>query len=287
MQSREYSSTHLRPTPEEPPPASAVRLFDAHCHLQDDCFSGRVEETIARAKERHVASMMCCGCREDDWDRVLELSCQEGVFVSFGLHPWYVGKQTPRWLERLRRLLDDVPFAGVGEIGLDYAVHDDFTGQEEVFVRQLRLAAELRRPVSIHCRQAFGRMVELMKLEGGVKQGGLVHSYSGSTELVPVFERMGMYISFSGTITHTNNKRARKAVTAVSKDRLLIETDSPDLPPAGLVAGSVNEPAHLPLVLETAARLIGLSARETAKLTFDNAQRLFGVMPTARSAEPL
>jgi TatD DNase family protein len=258
------------------PDASGFQLFDAHCHLQDDRLSGREVEILERAQQKRVTAMMCCGCQENDWERVYDLSRRDGVWVSFGLHPWFVRERTTDWLKRLRGFLESVPHAGVGEIGLDRAVQSDLTLQEDVFVQQLRLARDLKRPVSIHCRRAFGRMIELLEKEGGV-QSGLIHSYSGSVDLLPVFERLGLYVSFSGTITHTNSKRARQAIAAVSKDRLLIETDSPDLPPEGTTAGMVNEPANLPFVLEAAARLIGLSAQETAKLTFDNARRLFGL----------
>jgi TatD DNase family protein len=253
------------------------QLFDSHCHLQDERFSGQVGPVLERSRKSRVTAMMCCGCNEHDWSRVHELIDRDGVAVSFGLHPWYVMQRTHAWFDRLRQLMDSVPGAGIGEIGLDNAIQGaDRVAQEEVFVKQLRLAREQGRPVSIHCRKAFGRMIELLETEGGV-EGGLVHSFSGSSELVPVFERLGLSLSFSGAITRPNNKRARAAVRAVSKSRLLIETDSPDLPPAGAAAGAVNEPANLPSVLETVATLIGVSLEETAKLTTDNARRLFGI----------
>jgi TatD DNase family protein len=244
--------------------------------LQDERLTAVVDAVLVRARKKNVVSMMCCGCQENDWDKVRDLSAKDGVAVSFGLHPWYVMERSPKWFDTLRKFLDSVPSAGIGEIGLDNAISDtDGLAQEEVFVRQLRLARELARPVSIHCRGAFGRMMEILEKEGGVGQGGLVHSYSGSAELVSRLERLGLSLSFSGAITRPQNKRVRAAITAVSPDRLLIETDSPDMPPISAPTGAVNEPAYLPIVLETVAKLIGLSEERTAKLTRDNAQRLF------------
>jgi TatD DNase family protein len=238
-----------------------------------------VDPVLQRAREKGVTAMMCCGCRESDWERVLGLSGKEGVGVSFGLHPWYVGERGARWYERLRELLVSVPHAGVGEIGLDTRIENaDPIAQEEVFIGQLRLARGLMRPVSIHCRGAFGRMIELLEKEGGMKGGGLVHSYSGPRELVPVFEKLGFSLSFSGSITHPKNKRGRAAVGAVSPGRLLIETDSPDMPPEGVAPGAANEPANLPLVLKTVATLIGSSEEKTAMITRENAARLFGII---------
>jgi TatD DNase family protein len=257
-------------------PKSSFLLFDAHCHLQDERLKDGADVTLARARKKNVISMMCCGCQESDWDKVHDLSVKEGIVVSFGLHPWYVMQRTPKWLDTLRKFLDVVPGAGIGEIGLDSAISDsDQQAQEEVFIRQLRLARELSRPVSIHCRKAFGRMMDILEAEGKVEQGGLIHSYSGSIELVPRLEQLGLYLSFSGAITQPQNKRARAVVVVVSPDRLLIETDSPDMPPVGVPTGAFNEPAYLPIVLETVAELRGSSQMETANLTSDNAQRLF------------
>jgi TatD DNase family protein len=261
---------------EDPLSGSPFLLFDAHCHLQDERLWDIVDSALERARKKNVISMMCCGCQENDWDKVRDLSAKDGVTVSFGLHPWYVMERSPKWFDTLRKFLDSFPSAGVGEIGLDNAISDtDGLVQEEVFVRQLCLARELARPVSIHCRGAFGRMMELLEKEGGVGQCGLIHSYSGSAELVPRLEQLGLSLSFSGAITRPKNKRARAVVSAVSPDRLLIETDSPDMPPESAPTGAVNEPAYLPIVLETVAKLIGLSEENTAKLTRDNAQRLF------------
>ncbi len=252
-------------------------LFDAHCHLQDDRIAGVLNAVLGRARGNGVISMMCCGCREDDWERVRALSATEGIMVSFGLHPWYVMQRTAAWADALQTYLLAVPAAGVGEIGLDNAIDKtDRVAQEEAFIRQLRLARRLGRPVSIHCRRAFGRLVELLEEEGGVERGGLIHSYSGPPELVPVFERLGLFLSFSATITQSRNKRARTAIAAVSARRLLIETDSPDRPPAGIPFGTINEPSFLTIVCRTVAGLIGAPEDDTAKLTRDNALRLFG-----------
>jgi TatD DNase family protein len=168
-----------------------------------------------------------------------------------------------------------VPLAGVGEIGLDHALDEStFADQELVFCKQLAIAAEYKRPVSIHCRRAFGRLVELLRLNKGVFLGGIVHSYSGPAELVRDIEAFGLSISFSGSVTFPKNKRARRAVAAVSPDHLCIETDSPDLKPYQCAA-ELNEPANIVLVAETVAELLGKTVAEVAAQTFRNASRIF------------
>ena len=179
------------------------------------------------------------------------------------------------WEKKLVALLKENPAACVGEIGIDHALDKStFADQETVFLRQLAIAAELWRPVTIHCVRAFGRLIELLRQAGGVFQGGIVHSYSGPPELVKTLEGFGLSISFSGSITFPGSKRARASVKAVSPDRLCIETDSPDIKPNGWEA-ALNEPASIHLVAKAAAELLGMQLKEVAELTFRNSTRIF------------
>ena len=273
-----------------------MQLFDAHCHLQDERLAGRLAEVLNRAERSGVRRMLCCGCHERNWDAVLALAqAHPEIVPSFGIHPWYMEGRTDGWLETLERFLSGQP-SGVGEIGLDHAVTPRADEEQEaVFIAQLRLARRLKRPVSLHCRKAWERLREIISREGGVGWGGLIHSYSGSAELVKPLEEMGLYISFSGAVTRSGNKRGHRALAAVSSARLLIETDSPDLPPAcqdvalwrslagtPAVAGApsaVNEPANLALVASGVADILGRSPDWVAEQTFANASRLLaGIM---------
>ena len=256
--------------------SAGISFFDAHCHLQDDRLRADREAVFSRAANTGVKKMSCCGTSEKDWEQVRELaSGHESVHPSFGLHPWYAAGRSEQWADALVSRLKEMPLACVGEIGLDHALDEStFADQELVFCKQLALAAEYKRPVTIHCRRAFGRLVELLRLNGGVFRGGIVHSYSGPAELVRDFEGFGLSISFSGSVTFPKNKRARRAVAAVSPDRLCIETDSPDLKPYQCAA-ELNEPANVVLVAQTVAELLGISKEEVAARTWQNANRIF------------
>jgi len=225
--------------------------------------------------------MMCCGAESDDWERVRELTLgHEWVVASFGVHPWYTTAAPSGWKERLEQYLLSTP-SGVGEIGLDFAVKELDRGLQEHFFReQLRMANRLARPVSLHCRKAFERMSEILR-EEGLRRGGVVHSYSGAAEMVPAFEALGLYVSFSGTITRPRNKKGHRSLCAVSEGRLLIETDSPDLPPADAVR-PVNEPANLVMVAGTVSKILGTTIEAVAETTWSNACRLFDSESTAR-----
>lgn len=251
-----------------------MRLFDAHCHLQDEPVN-RLAEIVTRAEKAGVAGLMCCGIQESDWETVRGLCNRyRALFPSFGLHPWFVSGRTPRWFEKLEGMIRETR-AGVGEIGLDYLVRDaDREDQAEVFVRQLRLASAYHRPVSIHCRKAWGTLMEILKKEGGLPRGGVIHSFSGSKEMVRELEKMGAYISFSGSVTRLANKKAEEAVKAVSAERLLVETDAPYIMPSGM-EGDCNEPANITRVLSRVAEIRGEKEEELAETTFHNAMVLF------------
>ena len=256
--------------------SAQLSFFDAHCHLQDERLLATREAVFSRAANADVKALSCCGTSEKDWGQVRDLAgAHESVHPSFGLHPWYAAGRSEQWENALVSRLKEMPQACVGEIGLDHALDEStFADQEAVFRKQLAIAAEYKRPVTIHCRRAFGKLVELLRLHGGVFQGGIVHSYSGPVELVKTLEGFGLSISFSGSVTFPKNKRARTAVAAVSPDRLCIETDSPDLKPYQCAA-ELNEPANVVLVAGAVSSLRGISFQETAAITWRNAFSIF------------
>jgi|WetSurMetagenome_2_1015567.scaffolds.fasta_scaffold03934_7 TatD DNase family protein len=256
--------------------SAGASLFDSHCHLQDERILADFPAVCGRAKKAGVAVLSCCGSFEGDWQSVNALQADGlRIIPSFGLHPWYIAERTVNWDETLMALLRENPAAGVGEIGIDHALDKStFADQETVFLRQLAIAAELERPVTIHCRRAMGRLVELLRQAGGVFQGGIVHSYSGPPELVKIIEGFGLSMSFSGSLTFPGNKRSAASIRKTSLDRLCIETDSPDIKPDGC-GTPFNEPSSLPLVASTAASLLGMRVEEIVEMTFKNAARVF------------
>jgi len=252
-----------------------LKLCDAHTHLQDLRLSSTIHQVMHRSMAAGVTHMVCCGVQESDWPGVTSLAARySGIFPAFGLHPWFISSRSPNWLDRLEQLLQTTN-AAVGEIGLDRSISPrNDADQIFVFTSQLTLAKEYKRAVNIHCRKAFGLLADLLKENGGLPHGGVIHSYSGSADMVKVFERSGAYISFSGSLTRPHNKKVRQAARAVSLERLLIETDTPDILPTGAPNG-LNEPAHVHLVLKTLAQLREEPIEVLANATFANAIRLF------------
>lgn len=296
-----------------------MRLFDTHCHLQDERLAPHLDAVLRRAADAGVAAMLCCGSTETDWEPVRQLAYAHPAVIrpAYGLHPWYVADRSPRWMETLRSfiavtrqppeirpvaapLCRGVSMPGgrapglqheklaalpiVGEIGLDHAVDKaTFAAQEECLLAQIQLAAELHRPVSLHCRRAWGRLMELLDAHGWPPDGVILHSYSGGRELIAPLARRGAYFSFSGAITHQRNVRGREAAAAVPEDRLLIESDAPDIPAAlapdtpclrDAEGKPLSEPANLLLTLRALAALRHVSEDSLATTLWQNSEHV-------------
>ena len=264
-----------------------MRLYDAHNHLQDPRVGSDIASLVATAAQEGVVRMVVNGSCEEDWPDVLALARKHAeVIPSFGYHPWYVKERTPGWRDVLTRALDEVPSA-IGEIGLDRWIKDyDLPAQEEVFVWQLRLAAERELPVSIHCLQAWGRMLELLQASPRPACGFLLHSYGGPLEMIPPLAKLGAYFSLPGYFAHERKERQQETFRHVPPDRLLIETDAPDqllpeersrYPLTDPASGKpVNHPANLRAVYDFAAELFGEPVEQLAVRVEQNFRQLFG-----------
>lgn len=272
-----------------------MKFYDAHNHLPDDRFAGRQSELLTACENSGIARMVVNGVCESDWPQVLALARKFGgasvpasrtkIIPSFGCHPWYLAQRTPDWLANLKKFLDAVPSA-VGEIGLDRWKPDlSYDGQEEVFLAQLSLATERNLPVSIHCLQAWGRMLELLQKNPRPERGFVLHSFGGPAEMIPAFAKLGAYFSFPGYFLHERKLKQRETFRHVPADRLLIETDAPDqhlpadkiLYPLAAADGSpLNHPANLPAGYSGLADFFGEKVESLAARVEENFQRVFG-----------
>lgn len=225
------------------------------------------------------------GTHPSDWDRVGELADRfEVVKPSFGLHPWHVNNRPDDWKERFESCLDR-PNAAVGEIGLDRWVEGyDIEAQVDAFRFQYRLARMRQLPISIHCLRAWGLLYDLLKEEGASERGFLLHSYGGPAEMVEPFAALGARISFSGYFALDTQAKKRAAFERIPLDRLLVETDAPDmLGPKGLIAETledengrlINSPLNLPRIYEYVARMRAMSLESLAIVAGENFERFF------------
>lgn len=262
-------------------------LYDAHNHLHDERLGPRLEEILDACAATGVRRMVVNGSCEEDWPQVRTLAGKHPmVLPSFGYHPWYVYERTDHWLDALKRNLDEVPSA-IGEIGLDRWIENpDLPRQEEMFRAQLRLAAERNIPASVHCLKAWGRLDEILRDEAKPECGFLLHSYGGPAEMVTGFVKLGAYFSLSGYFAHERKAKQREAFKQVPLDRLLIETDAPDMWPPDewnehpltdpKTEKPINHPANLPAVYRFAAQFLEIELETLIAQVQTNFQRLFG-----------
>ncbi len=252
-------------------------LFDSHCHLTDSAFANDRDEAVARAVQAGVEGMMTICSDAQDVDAVLDLTrAYPKVWGTAGIHPHEAQHCTLAALERVRLALVGEPrIRAVGECGLDFHYdHSPRETQREVFRAQLDLAAELDRPVVVHSREADADTAHMIREFKG-RVIGVLHCFSGGSELLEVGLDAGWYVSFSGTVSFRRYD-ARELLRAVPGDRLLIETDSPYLAPVPH-RGKRNEPAWVARVAEVVAQLRGESLETVAMATTANARTLYGI----------
>jgi len=273
-----------------------MEICDAHNHLHDARLLSQRAEIIAELSRLNVTRAVVNGTREGDWKAVAALAGAESfVLPSFGLHPWYVAKRRPGWLEALRSQLAAHPGAGIGEIGLDRWVQGhDLELQKDVFLAQLAIAADENRPATIHCLKAWGALWDLIERQPLPACGFLLHAYGGPMEMVKGFTQRGAFFSFNPYYLHERKGERRDVFREIPLDRLLVETDAPDmLPPADLNrypllnAGTpVNHPGNIVLAYESLAEIRDVAVAESAARVAENFRRLFEGRPAEGMTKP-
>ena len=202
----------------------------------------------------------------------------------FGLHPYEIKYFNAEFVTLIKQLKkEDKKLVGVGEIGLDYHEHDGMESREkqlEIFLKQLELAHELKLPISIHIRDAHADAIQLLQANKHLlTNSGIIHCCSATKEEVKHYLDLGLYISFSGSITYGKKNQVyylEETLKAVPKDKLLIETDCPFLCPSPY-RGRVNEPKYVLVTAEKIAEILGIDINDLLDLTTENAERLLKI----------
>ncbi|MEA4833114.1 MAG: TatD family hydrolase [Oscillospiraceae bacterium] len=260
-------------------------IIDTHAHYDDEKFEGDRDEVIrslssAGRKDADINPLgisYVINCASDLASSAAGLRlCERYAFFRFaaGVHPHEAASYDSGSADKITTFLKSPYAVALGEIGLDY--HYDFSSREkqrEVFAAQLSLAGELGFPVVVHDREAHGDVMNIISAYPGTY--GVMHSFSGSREMVRELVKRGYYISYSGSVTFKNADRLRETVSSVPLDRLLVETDSPYLAPVPY-RGRRNDSRFIYSTLCTISGLIGKTPEEAAKITSENAKRLFG-----------
>ncbi|MBR5192164.1 MAG: TatD family hydrolase [Clostridia bacterium] len=251
--------------------------IDTHCHLDDEKFKN-LEEVIENLKKEKISYAINMGCNMQSSVNGKELAEKYNeIYFSCGFHPSDADKFSLSNIDLLTDLSKHPKCVGIGEIGLDYH-WEDYPNKEiqiNTFLGQLELAKTLKLPVSIHCRDCTEVMLKTLKDNANkLVYGGVMHCFSGSVETAKELLKLGLYISFAGTLTFKNALNLQAVCKEIPLDRILTETDSPYLAPHPF-RGTINEPKNIPFIVAKIAELKGLEIEEVANSVMINAKRIF------------
>jgi len=250
-------------------------LIDTHCHLGDPAFDLDREAVLDRARAAGVGHVVVIADSAETTDHAISLAHAFGLSATAGVHPHEASSWNVEVAERIVAALSDPAVVAVGETGLDYHYdHSPRDVQRRVFEQQLTLAAEFRKPVVVHAREADDDVAAMITEWGPGVPAIVLHSFSSGPAAFEAGRGIGAYFGWSGMVTFKNWKLT-DAVTACPAERLLLETDAPYLAPVPH-RGRRNEPAYVREVAERIATLRGVRLDELITQTTQNAARCFG-----------
>lgn len=256
-----------------------MRLFDSHCHLDEEAFVTDLAEVVDRALESGLVGLATIGITADTSRAAVALAERfEHVHAVVGIQPNYVSESTDDDWDTILELVASPQVVAVGETGLDrYWDYSPIEGQIEMFRRHMQLARDRDLPFVVHCREAESDVVdELQREASNGPLNGIMHSFAGDTATAARCVELGMHISLAGMLTFKKNDELRAAAAEVPLERLLVETDAPYLAPMPF-RGKRNEPAWVRYTAECLAEVKGISFEELAEATTENALRVFGL----------
>ena len=254
-----------------------MELIDTHCHIDLPVFYDDFSQVLTRAREAGVAAQVLPGVERAGGSRILSLcEAEDDLYPAIGLHPMYLDCHGRDDLDLLHSHARSGLLNAVGEIGLDYYLKDaDRPAQQELFEAQLAIADEFSLPLLLHVRKAHDQVQAVIRRRG-FSHGGIVHAFSGSLQQAEHYLQLGFLISICGTVTYDRASKIRAVAAALPLHSLVLETDSPDIPPS-VHHGQRNTPAHLHLVASALAELRGESLQRVAARTCANARSLLGL----------
>ena len=254
-------------------------LIDTHAHLTDERYGGG-QAIIDSMPEDGLEKIITVGYNLESSLRCLEIARRnKNVYCAVGVHPSDAQELTSDPCEQLLQLSKDDKCVAIGEIGLDYFYPETDRDKQIYWLdKQLDVVLKSGLPVCFHVRDAYEDMDKVLaKNADKLKNGVVMHCFSGSRETAQKYVGMGFYISFSGSVTFKNAKKFYDIVPVVPLDRILIETDCPYLTPHPH-RGETNYPRFVRFQAEKIAEILGLSFDEVAAITTDNAYRIFTKM---------
>jgi|SRR5665811_1135756 len=262
-------------------------MIDAHCHLNLKGYENDLEEVIKRARDVGVNKIINVGTSLETSKKAIKFAKKyEGLYTSVGIHPHHADKLEENWEKDLEELAKEEKVVAIGETGMDYFRYksNGVTNtkiQEELFVKQIKIANKLSLPLQIHNRQAGEDILKILTKYKSIllNKPGVFHCFSGDLKFLEKVLKLNFYIGFDGNITYKGI--AKGETTALSDlvketplNRIITETDSPFLTPIPH-RGSRNEPIYVIIVASFIAQIKEISKNKVIEKTTENAHTLF------------
>jgi len=253
-------------------------IIDTHCHLDDERYNDDLDEVLKNAQKAGVEKFIIPGADSSTLERAVEIAEKyESVYFAVGVHPYDIEGYNKRYLEQF---VSHPKCVAIGECGLDYfrlpegveEIAKEKEAQKKVFVEQILWAKEINKPLIVHVRESSADCLELLDKYAG-DAGGVLHCYNADASLLNLAKK-NFYYGIGGVLTFKNAKKLINVYSKIPMDKLLIETDAPYLTPHPY-RGQRNEPSYTTLVADKMAELSDLSVENIAKMSTENAYRLF------------
>ena len=256
-------------------------LVDSHCHLDFDVFDDDRDDTLRRARDAGIGTIVTICTKLSRFNDILALAAaDENIWCSVGTHPHHVDEEPKLIVEDIINQTADPNVIGIGETGLDfYYDNSSREAQRESFRRHIAASRDTQLPLIVHSRDADEDMANILEEEMG--QGtfpGVLHCFSSSAELAQRALHIGFYISFSGIITFKNADSLRDIARNVPTNRILVETDAPFLSPIPN-RGRRNEPSF---ITHTAAKVAELKNQSFDQLSRHSTENFFQLFNKAK-----
>lgn len=252
-------------------------FFDSHTHLSDEILINNLHKIVSDYKNNGIIGSVEVGYDVKSSKKALEIAnTYSNIYCAVGIHPEASSLVVEEDFLTIEQLAKEKKVVAIGEIGLDYHYDYDKSLQKSVFIRQIELAHALSLPIVIHLREAYLDMQDILfGHKHLITSGLLLHCYSGSAEMVKIFEPIDPYFAFGGVITFNNFKKS-DVLRSIKKDRLLLETDCPYMTPVPL-RGKPNNPNYIPFIAKKMAEELSMTENEIGELTTQNAYRFFKI----------
>ena len=253
-------------------------FFDSHAHYNDEKFDDDREDILNAIKNYGIDKVIIPGYSIESSQKAVSIANgKKWLYATCGVSPNDLVQDADKAVEVIGSLCKDKKkVVAIGEIGLDYYWNKENKNvQKEFFKKQIKLANELNLPIVIHSRDASIDTISILN-EIRCNKNGVFHCCQFNLEMVKSALKLGYYISFAGPCTFKNSKNAIEVIKQVPLDRILIETDSPYLAPEP-VRGTRNDSRNVKIIAEKIAEIREMPLEDIAKITFANAEELFGI----------